>query len=119
MISEDQNWTTSVHGHHARVLRHPQLADGARRALHAADVEAGAKVVVLGQTVVDKLFGAERRSGRQMVRIKNIPFQVIGVLAKKGQSADGAGLRRRACFVPFTTFAAKIQGGLKNYINGT
>ena len=55
----------------------------------------GTKVVVLGQTVVDKLFGASADPVGQMVRIKNIPFQVVGVLAQEGAVADGAGLRRR------------------------
>jgi putative ABC transport system permease protein len=52
-----------------------------------------------------------------MVRIKNIPFQVVGVLAKKGQSAMGQDYDD-AVLVPYTTFGSKIQGGLKNYING-
>ena len=63
--SEDQNWT-----HAASPARRPSTstsATGRSRAARASrrrDVDGGAKVVVLGQTVVDKLFGAERRSGR-------------------------------------------------------
>jgi putative ABC transport system permease protein len=72
---------------------------------------------VLGQTVVDKLFGENADPVGQMVRIKNIPFQVVGVLAKKGQSPMGQDYDD-AVFVPVSTFGAKIQGGLHNYLSG-
>src|SRR6185437_15998975 len=53
----------------------------------------------------------------QSVRIKNVPFTVIGVASVKGQSAQGQDYDD-AVFVPCTTFMAKIQGGLQAYING-
>jgi putative ABC transport system permease protein len=86
------------------------LADG--------DVESGTKVAVLGQTVVDKLYGENSDPIGAVVRIKNIPFQVVGVLARKGQSAMGQDYDD-AVYVPYTTFGSKIQGGLHNYLNGT
>ena len=43
----------------------------------------------MGQTVVEKLFGPNADPVGQMVRIRNIPFQVVGVLARKGQSPRG------------------------------
>ena len=52
------------------------------------------------------------------VRIKKIPFQVIGVLERKGQSAMGQDFDDCA-FLPYTTFSAKIQGGLQKYISGS
>jgi putative ABC transport system permease protein len=67
--------------------------------------------------VVDKLYGPNADPLGQSVRIKNIPFQVIGVLAKKGQSAFGQDYDD-AVLVPVSTYMAKIQGGLKNYLNG-
>jgi putative ABC transport system permease protein len=54
----------------------------------------------------------------QSVRIKNIPFEVVGVLAKKGQSAMGQDYDD-GVFVPQTTFQSKIQGGLQKYLSGT
>jgi putative ABC transport system permease protein len=74
-------------------------------------------VVVLGQTVVDKLYGSHFDPVGQTVRIKNVPFQVIGVLVKKGQSPMGQDYDD-AVFVPQSTFQAKIQGGLQKYIAG-
>ena len=53
--------------------------------LSTSDVDGGTKVAVLGQTVADKLFGAGADPVGQTIRIKNTPFQVAGVLARKGQ----------------------------------
>jgi putative ABC transport system permease protein len=118
VVSEDQNWSTSVNGTTPEYfsIRNWPVARGA--GIGASDVEAGTKIVVLGQTVVDKLFGPNADAVGQQVRIKNIPFQVAGVLARKGQSAVGQDYDD-AVFVPSTTFQTKIQGGLKNYLSGT
>ncbi|MDB4966042.1 MAG: Macrolide export ATP-binding/permease protein MacB [Myxococcales bacterium] len=117
VMSEDQNWTTSIQGTSPEyfLIRSWGVARGAT--IQQSDIEAGAKVVVVGQTVVDKLFGANSDPIGQVVRIKNVPFQVIGVLTKKGQSAMGQDYDD-AVYVPYTTFGAKVQGGLKNYLNG-
>jgi putative ABC transport system permease protein len=53
-----------------------------------ADVRSGARVAVIGQVVVRELFGDEDPLGK-IIRIKQAPFEVIGVLATKGQSLDG------------------------------
>jgi putative ABC transport system permease protein len=75
-------------------------------------------VVVLGQTVVDKLFGPSADPVGQSVRIKNIPFEVVGVLTKKGQSPMGQDYDD-GVFVPQSTFQSKIQGGLQKFLSGT
>jgi putative ABC transport system permease protein len=118
VLSEDQNWTTSVTGTTPDYfdLRSWGTARGAR--FTQSDVESGRKVVLLGQTVVDKLFGPGVDPVGQRVRIKNIPFEVTGVLLKKGQSSSGQDYDD-AVFVPQTTFMTKIQGGLHKYISGT
>ena len=67
-------------------VREWQLASG--RAFTEQEVKSGAKVCLLGQTVVDNLFGNIDPIG-QVVRIKKVPFIVIGVLAPKGQSLTG------------------------------
>jgi putative ABC transport system permease protein len=118
VLSEDQNWGTSVSGTTPDyfAIRSWPVARGA--GLTESDVDSGTKVAVLGQTVVDKLFGANADAVGQQVRIKNVPFQVVGVLARKGQSPVGQDYDD-AVFVPSTTFQSKIQGGLKNYLSGT
>jgi len=116
--SEDQNWSTTVTGTSPEyfLIRSWRAASG--RSLLDSDIDASAKVVVLGQTVVDKLFGASADPVGQTIRIKNIPFEVVGVLAKKGQSPMGQDYDD-GVFVPQTTFASKIQGGLQKFLQGT
>jgi putative ABC transport system permease protein len=117
LVSEDQNWSTRVTGTTPEyfTLRDWPIASGSP--LTDADIEGGAKVVVLGKTVVDKLFGPGVDPVGQSVRIKNMPFQVEGVLTAKGQSPIGQDYDD-AAFVPSTTFRTKIQGGLGNYLSG-
>src|SRR5581483_791875 len=117
VIGEDQNWTTQVTGTGPEYfdIRNWPVSRGIL--FTQSDVDAGSKLVVLGQTVVDKLWGPSADPVGQSVRIRNIPFQVIGVAAKKGQSPMGQDYDD-AVFVPVSTFRAKIQGGLKNYLTG-
>lgn len=117
MLSEDQNWTTRVSGTTPEYfdIRNWPMALGSR--FGQSDVEGGSKTVILGETVCEKLFGINANPVGQTVRIKNIPFQVVAVASKKGQSAAGQDYDD-AAFVPYTTFAAKVQGGLQKYLNG-
>ncbi len=117
VLSDDQNWTTSVTGTIPEYfdIRAWSVAHGAL--FSVSDVEGGSKVAVLGQTVVDKLYGPSADPVGQSLRIKNVPFQIIGVLAKKGQSPMGQDYDD-AVFVPQTTFQAKIQGGLSKFLSG-
>jgi putative ABC transport system permease protein len=118
VISDDQNWATSINGISPEFLliRDWPVSNGST--LNQSDIEGGTKVVVLGQTVVDNLFGASSDPVGQTVRIKKIPFQVVGVLARKGQSAMGQDFDD-AVFMPYTTFMAKIQGGLQKFVPGS
>ena len=115
--SEDQNWTTGVNGTAPEYfdIRSWPVARGSL--FSESDVEGGTKVALLGQTVAEKLYGAGADPVGQVVRIKSIPFQVVGVLAKKGQSPGGQDYDD-AVFVPQSTYQAKIQGGLQKYLAG-
>jgi putative ABC transport system permease protein len=115
--SEDQNWTTGVNGTAPEYfdIRSWPVARGSL--FSESDVEGGNKVALLGQTVAEKLYGAGADPVGQVVRIKSIPFQVVGVLAKKGQSPGGQDYDD-AVFVPQSTYQAKIQGGLQKYLAG-
>jgi putative ABC transport system permease protein len=117
VISDDQNWATSINGVSPEylLLRSWSVVHGA--GISQSDIEAGTKVAVLGQTVVEKLYGSNADPVGQTVRIKNVPFQVIGVLARKGQSAVGQDYDD-VVLIPTTTFSAKIQGGLQKFISG-
>jgi putative ABC transport system permease protein len=117
VVSEDQNWTTSVTGTSPEYfdVRSWPIALGA--SFTQTDVDGGAKVIVLGQTVVEKLYGAHADPVGQSVRVGSTPFVVVGVAAKKGQSATGQDYDD-AAFIPFTTFAQKVQGGLGKFLQG-
>jgi putative ABC transport system permease protein len=118
VISEEQNWTTSITGTSPEYfeIRNWPIALG--NPITPPDVESGAKIIVLGQTVVDKLYGPSANPVGQTVRVGSTPFQVVGVASRKGQSATGQDYDD-AAFVPFTTFARKVQGGLGKYLQGS
>jgi putative ABC transport system permease protein len=117
VVTEDLNWTTRIYGTTPDFfqVRNWPVQSGA--AMQQSDVDGGTKIAILGKTVVDKLYGANADPIGQTVRIKGNPFQVVGIAATKGQSAQGQDYDD-AVFIPSTTFMAKIQGGLQAYING-
>ena len=118
VMSEEQNWTTRVAGVTADYLliRNWRIARG--QSLPDADSDSGAKVALLGQTVVEKLFGAYADPVGQSIRIRNVPFEVIGVLEKKGQSGIGEDYDDTV-LVPVRAYADRLQGGLKKFVAGT
>ena len=118
VMSEDQNWGTQVLGSSPEYfqIRTWPAVQGAL--LTQSDVDTGTKVAVLGQTVADKLFGANSNPTGHSIRIKNVPFTVLGVLAKKGQSQWGNDYDD-IVIVPVSTFQQKVKGSLKNFIEGS
>jgi putative ABC transport system permease protein len=118
VLSEEQNWTTQVAGTEPDYfeIRSWPMALGTR--FTDSDVDTGTKVVVLGGTVAEKLFGVGSNPVGQTVRIRNIPFQVVAVAGKKGQTPTGQD-SDDVVFIPRTTFQAKIQGGLGKFLQGT
>jgi putative ABC transport system permease protein len=118
VVSEDQNWTTSITGTSPDYfdIRNWPIALGV--SITSQDVEGGTKVIVLGQTVVDKLYGPNADPVGQNVRVGSTPFTIVGVAARKGQSATGQDYDD-AAFIPYTTFARKVQGGLGKFLQGS
>ncbi|MBN8230435.1 ABC transporter permease [Corallococcus macrosporus] len=118
VFSEDQNWNTSIIGTTTDyfIVRSWTMAQGAR--FTDSDNEAGAKVAVLGQTVVDNLYGKGFNPVGQVIRINKTPFTVVGVTAPKGQSPVGQDFDNTV-FVPATTFRRQVQAqSLGTYITG-
>ena len=117
--AEDTNWTTGVIGTSPDYLKIRSWRAARGRALDEGDVESGTKVVVLGETVVQHLWGPGFDPTGRSIRIKGVPFTVIGVLDKKGQSPMGQDYDDTV-LVPYTTFQTKLSGaGLGNYIAGS
>jgi len=117
VISDEQNWSTSVYGttRDYFVLRdwRPRLGE----LFSPSDLEGGTKVVVLGQTVCTKLFGPDVDPVGRYVRIRGVPFLVLGVLAPKGQSPMGQDFDD-GVFVPEAAYQSRLQGGMQRYISG-
>ncbi|WP_447979810.1 ABC transporter permease [Candidatus Nitrospira bockiana] len=84
-----------------------RLASGT--GLSQADMDAAAKVAVIGQTMVEQLFDPAEDPIGATIRIKQVPFQVVGVLMPKGQSAYGVD-QDDTIYVPFTTAERKLLG---------
>jgi putative ABC transport system permease protein len=117
LVSEEQNWSTSITGTTPDYFEVRSWPIERGSAITTTDVDGGTKVVVLGATVVAKLYGPNADPIGQTIRIKNIPFEVIGIASKKGQSPTGQDYDDVA-FIPVSTFQTKIQGGLKKYLSG-
>ncbi len=104
----NQNWSTGVTGTTPGFfsVRDWRIENG--RPFTEDEVRSASKVCLLGQTVAEKLFGGIDPAG-QIVRIKNVPFTVIGVLERKGQSPMGQD-QDDTILIPVTTAQKKIFG---------
>jgi putative ABC transport system permease protein len=102
------NWSTGIIGTTPSLLAVREWDLSAGRSFTTQDVKSATKVCLLGQTVVDYLFGEQNPIG-QTIRIKNVPFTVIGVLARKGQNAQGQD-QDDTIMVPVTTAQKKLFG---------
>ncbi|ANZ45551.1 ABC transporter permease [Cloacibacillus porcorum] len=89
LVYENTNWSSSVVGSTKEYSYVQEWNIESGRDINASDVRQGAKVAVIGKTVVDKLFGGENPVGKA-IRINKIPFTVVGVFEAKGLSAMGS-----------------------------
>ncbi len=117
VASEDQNWTTSITGTSPEYFEIRSWPVDHGSMFGPSDLESGNKVALIGQTCAEKLFGGGVDPVGRMIRIKNVPFQIVGALVRKGQSPMGQDYDD-ALFIPQTTFQAKIRGGLQKFIQG-
>ncbi|MBQ8436816.1 MAG: ABC transporter permease [Alphaproteobacteria bacterium] len=108
MVSGNNNWSTQVTGTDNRnfIIKDWNLAYG--RMFNETDIKNAAKVAILGQTVVNELFGDVDPLNRT-IRIKGIPFKVVGVLEERGQSGMGQD-QDDEVFIPITTAQKKVMG---------
>jgi len=103
------NWSTVVYGVTPEyfVAREWEVASG--RSFSRDEIKGAGKVVLLGDTVVQNLFPGENPVG-QIMRIQRVPFEVIGVLKSKGQSAQGQD-QDDVIFIPLSTAKKRVLGG--------
>ena len=88
VVYGNNNWATQLLGTTPDYLVIRDLAIARGQPFTSADVDAAAKVALLGKTVADNLFNGEDPVGKA-IRIKGVPFTVVGTLAPKGQSPTG------------------------------
>lgn len=107
-IYQSKNWTTTVSGVSSNFqdVNNWTMAEG--RFISSKNVENRERVAVVGQTVVKNLFAGEDAVGKE-IRVKNIPFRVIGVLNSKGNGTMGND-QDDAIFIPYTTAMERVEG---------
>lgn len=110
VIFGNQNWSTSVQGVYPsfQQINNWQLQEG--NFFTAGDETSGTSVAVIGQTVADSLFTPQGVDPvGQQIRIRNVPFRVVGVLAPKG--AAGATNADDIVYIPYSTAHQRLVGG--------
>ena len=111
----NNNWATSIQGTMPQYLHIRDLNVIAGNAFTQQDVDSATKVALLGKTVADNLFGTEDPLGKVM-RIKKVPFTVLGVLEPKGQSPTGQD-QDDLIIIPISTAKKKVLGGAQANAN--
>src|SRR5512137_251823 len=104
----NMNWSTVVMGTTPELFDIREWGVSAGRGIEQQDNDGAAKVCLLGQTVAENLFGSADPVGR-IVRIKKVPFTVIGLLDRKGQSPQGQD-QDDVIYIPLTTGQRKLFG---------
>jgi putative ABC transport system permease protein len=108
VVYGNQNWSTRISGSTPEMLDIREWPLDSGQCFTQQDVEGASKVCLLGMTVVENLFGGIDPVG-QVVRIKNVPFTVAGVLSRKGQTTMGQD-QDDAVLVPLTAAQKKLFG---------
>ncbi|HUF42586.1 MAG TPA: ABC transporter permease [Verrucomicrobiae bacterium] len=107
LVAGNLNWGTLVQGvaPEFQLIREWQVAVG--RYLHDGDLESAARVAVLGETVARNLFGNDDPIDA-VIRIRNTPFRVVGVLEPKGQTGQGTD-QDDTVMIPYTTMQKRLM----------
>lgn len=108
VVYGNQNWSTGIRGTTPGILRVRDWPLASGRSFTEQDVKSATKVCMLGQTVVENLFGSIDPIGK-IVRMKKVPFTVIGILDRKGQSPMGQD-QDDVVYIPVTTAQKKLFG---------
>jgi putative ABC transport system permease protein len=108
LVFGNMNWNTSVQGVSQEYpgVRKWNVESG--EFFSETDVRTAARVIVIGQTIADNLLSGMDPVG-QTVRVMNLPFRVVGVMARKGQDPQGRD-QDDIAFAPYTSVQKKILG---------
>jgi len=109
VIYGNENWSTLAQGVTPEYERISSAEVDRGSFFTARDERTGARVAVVGQTVVDELFGRGQDPIGAVIRIKHVPFNIVGVLQAKGETAWGTD-RDDVVLIPFSTAERRIMG---------
>ncbi len=110
VIAAGGNWSTQIMGTTEDMLTVRDWSLSSGYPLSDSDVRSAARVALIGRTIVTNLFGEGEDPVGQIIRIRNLPFVVQGVLAGKGQSLDGRD-QDDTILVPVTTAQRQLFAG--------
>jgi putative ABC transport system permease protein len=108
LVAGNMNWNTSIQGVSEEYPEVRKWAIQTGSFFTEGDVRAAARVLVVGQTIADNMFAGTDPIG-QTIRVQNLPFRVVGVMARKGQDPQGRD-QDDVAFTPYTTVQKKILG---------
>jgi putative ABC transport system permease protein len=106
LVYGNQNWNSQLQGVNEQFPQIRKWVVQTGEFFTEADVRTAARVVVIGQTIADNLFPGMDPLG-QMIRVRELPFRVIGVMARRGQDGQGRD-QDDILFAPFTTVQKKL-----------
>jgi putative ABC transport system permease protein len=107
LVAGNLNWGTLTQGVAPELQQIRDWVVDSGRFLHQGDMDSAAKVVVIGQTVAHQLFGNDDPLDA-VIRIRNIPFRVVGVLGAKGQTGQGQD-QDDTVMIPYTTMQKRLM----------
>jgi len=113
IIAGNQNWSTSIFATDPEYLVAHDWLTEAGRFFTAEEAMGGRKLVLLGATVAENLFGDEDPVGRE-IRIRSTPFEVIGVLGRKGQNPMGQD-QDDLVIMPYWTARRSVMGASRAF----
>ena len=109
IVNGNRNWNGPVNGVSPSYLTIRDWSFTSGGPFTQTDMDSAARVALIGQTTLEYLFDPGEEAMGATIRIKNVPFQVVGVLAPKGQSAQGTD-QDDVIFIPFTTAERRVFG---------
>jgi len=109
VVSGNANWSTSIFGTTSDYLEARDWTLESGRLFEPAEMAGSAKVAIIGQTTARELFG-DADPLDQVIRVRKVPVTIVGVLAKKGQNANGQD-QDDVLMLPISTYRNRIQGG--------
>jgi putative ABC transport system permease protein len=115
VIYGNQNTQTTIYGVSEEYLGIKKLVLNSGRVFTSNEIKSMAKVCILGQTVIENLFGAGADPVGLSIRIKNLPFTIIGTIIDKGESGMGQD-QDDLILAPYTTVQRRLAA--IDYING-